>query len=137
MVSAIGAKILKKKANETARLANEFSNTASPMKARLDTPQQSKMNATESTFELNFVDMGTPMVEDLLENGSSKELCGGTHVSRTGDIGSLKIVSEGGVAAGIRRIEAVTGSNALHFLQGLEDKINEAAAGSGGWSSPE
>ena len=64
----------------------------------------------------------------VLEIGSSKELCGGTHVSRTGDIGSLKIVSEGGVAAGIRRIEAVTGSNALHFLQGLEDKINEAAA---------
>ena len=64
----------------------------------------------------------------VLEIGSSKELCGGTHVSRTGDIGSLKIVSEGGVAAGIRRVEAVTGNNALHFLQGLEDKINEAAA---------
>ena len=64
----------------------------------------------------------------VLEIGSSKELCGGTHVSRTGDIGSLKIVSEGGVAAGIRRIEAVTGNNALQFLQGLEDKINEAAA---------
>jgi len=64
----------------------------------------------------------------VLEIGSSKELCGGTHVGRTGDIGSLKIVSEGGVAAGIRRIEAVTGNNALHFLQGLEDKINEAAA---------
>lgn len=63
----------------------------------------------------------------VLEIGSSKELCGGTHVSRTGDIGSLKIVSEGGVAAGIRRVEAVTGKNALHFLQGLEDKINEAA----------
>ena len=63
----------------------------------------------------------------VLEIGSSKELCGGTHVSRTGDIGSLKIVSEGGVAAGIRRVEAVTGSNALQFLQGLEDKINEAA----------
>jgi alanyl-tRNA synthetase len=63
----------------------------------------------------------------VLEIGSSKELCGGTHVSRTGDIGSLKIVSEGGVAAGIRRVEAVTGQNALHFLQGLEDKINEAA----------
>jgi alanyl-tRNA synthetase len=64
----------------------------------------------------------------VLEIGSSKELCGGTHVSRTGDIGSLKIVSEGGVAAGIRRVEAVTGNNALHFLQGLEDKMNEAAA---------
>jgi len=64
----------------------------------------------------------------VLEIGSSKELCGGTHVERTGDIGSLKIVSESGVAAGIRRIEAVTGENALHFLQGLEDKLNEAAA---------
>ncbi|MBU3583387.1 alanine--tRNA ligase [Polynucleobacter sp. 15G-AUS-farblos] len=64
----------------------------------------------------------------VLEIGSSKELCGGTHVARTGDIGSLKIVSESGVAAGIRRVEAVTGSNALQFLQGLEDKINEAAA---------
>ena len=63
----------------------------------------------------------------VLEIGSSKELCGGTHVARTGDIGSLKIVSEGGVAAGIRRVEAVTGRNALNFLQGLEDKINEAA----------
>ena len=64
----------------------------------------------------------------VLEIGSSKELCGGTHVSRTGDIGSLKIVSEGGVAAGIRRVEAVTGNNALHFLQSLEDRLNEAAA---------
>jgi len=64
----------------------------------------------------------------VLEIGSSKELCGGTHVGRTGDIGSLKIVSEGGVAAGIRRVEAVTGRNALNFLQGLEDKMNEAAA---------
>lgn len=63
----------------------------------------------------------------VLEIGSSKELCGGTHVGRTGDIGSLKIVSEGGVAAGIRRVEALTGRNALNFLQGLEDKINEAA----------
>jgi alanyl-tRNA synthetase len=64
----------------------------------------------------------------VLEIGSSKELCGGTHVARTGDIGSLKIVSESGVAAGIRRVEAVTGNNALQFLQGLEDKMNEAAS---------
>ena len=63
----------------------------------------------------------------VLEIGSSKELCGGTHVSRTGDIGSLKIVSEGGVAAGIRRVEAVTGNHALHLMQSMEDRINEAA----------
>ena len=52
--------------------------------------------------------------------GFSTELCGGTHVRRTGDIGLLKIVSEGGVAAGVRRIEAVTGSNALTHFQRLE-----------------
>jgi alanyl-tRNA synthetase len=63
----------------------------------------------------------------VLEIGTSKELCGGTHVSRTGDIGSLKIVSEGGVAAGIRRVEAVTGKQALIFLQKMEDQIGQAA----------
>lgn len=63
----------------------------------------------------------------VLEIGSSKELCGGTHVQRTGDIGSFKIIAESGVAAGIRRLEAVTGSNVLNFLQTLENRINEAA----------
>lgn len=63
----------------------------------------------------------------VLEIGSSKELCGGTHVLRTGDIGSFKIVAESGVAAGIRRVEAVTGSNVLDFVQTLESRINEAA----------
>ena len=64
----------------------------------------------------------------VLEIGSSKELCGGTHVDRTGDIGSLKIVSESGVAAGIRRIEAVTGNTALRFLQDLEKTNNSQNA---------
>lgn len=64
----------------------------------------------------------------VLDIGSSRELCGGTHVQRTGDIGLFKIVSEGGVAAGVRRIEAVTGANALAYLQELEGTMNSVAA---------
>ncbi|SDH09433.1 MULTISPECIES: alanine--tRNA ligase [unclassified Duganella] len=64
----------------------------------------------------------------VLDIGTSKELCGGVHVQRTGDIGLFKIISEGGVAAGIRRVEAVTGEGALALVQGLARKLNEAAA---------
>ncbi len=63
----------------------------------------------------------------VLDIGSSRELCGGTHVQRTGDIGLFKIVSESGVAAGVRRIEAVTGDNALAYLQSLEGTVNAIA----------
>ncbi|VUZ25843.1 Alanine--tRNA ligase [uncultured Comamonas sp.] len=64
----------------------------------------------------------------VLDIGTSRELCGGTHVQRTGDIGLFKIVAESGVAAGIRRVEAVTGLNALAYLQGLEATVDAAAA---------
>ena len=64
----------------------------------------------------------------VLSIGSSKELCGGTHVGRTGDIGVFKIVSESGVASGVRRVEAVTGSAALGYLQSLEATVGAAAA---------
>jgi len=63
----------------------------------------------------------------VLSIGSSKELCGGTHVKATGDIGLFKIVAESGVAAGIRRVEAVTGDNALAYLQSLEDTVGQVA----------
>ena len=58
----------------------------------------------------------------------STELCGGTHVARTGDIGFFKIVGEGGVAAGVRRVEAVTGEGALSYVQELDARLNEATA---------
>ena len=63
----------------------------------------------------------------VLDIGTSRELCGGTHVQRTGDIGLFKVVGEGGVAAGVRRIEAVTGENALAYLQSLERTVAQAA----------
>jgi alanyl-tRNA synthetase len=64
----------------------------------------------------------------VLDIGSSRELCGGTHVARTGDIGLFKIVMEGGVAAGVRRVEAITGDNALAYLQNLDSQLHQAAA---------
>ena len=64
----------------------------------------------------------------VLDIGSSKELCGGVHVTRTGDIGLFKIVSEGGVAAGIRRVEAVTGEGALAWVQQTNARLLAAAS---------
>src|SRR5690606_10905266 len=63
---------------------------------------------------------------------TSTELCGGTHVGRTGDIGLFKIVSEGGVSAGVRRIEAVTGQGALDHVAAEEKRLHEAAQLLGG-----
>jgi alanyl-tRNA synthetase len=63
----------------------------------------------------------------VLDIGSSRELCGGTHVARTGDIGFFKVVAEAGIAAGIRRIEAVTGDNALAWVQAREATLAAAA----------
>lgn len=64
----------------------------------------------------------------VLDIGSSREFCGGTHVQRTGDIGLFKIVAESGVSAGVRRVEAITGDNALGYLQSLEGTVNQLAS---------
>ena len=63
----------------------------------------------------------------VLDIGTSRELCGGTHVARTGDIGLFSISAEGGVAAGVRRVEAVTGDNALAYMQGMETALGGVA----------
>ncbi|MDQ8023550.1 MAG: DHHA1 domain-containing protein, partial [Moraxellaceae bacterium] len=64
----------------------------------------------------------------VLDIGSSRELCGGTHVSRTGDIGFFKVVMEGGVAAGVRRVEAVTGENAINLILQREALLDSVAS---------
>ncbi len=63
----------------------------------------------------------------VLDIGSSRELCGGTHVQRTGDIGFFTITAEGGVAAGVRRVEATTGLTALRYVQHMEDTLGGVA----------
>jgi alanyl-tRNA synthetase len=63
----------------------------------------------------------------VIDIGSSIELCGGTHVKRTGDIGLFKIVAESGVAAGVRRVEAVTGEGALALIQAQEQQLQQVA----------
>ncbi len=64
----------------------------------------------------------------VLDIGSSRELCGGTHVTRTGDVGLFKIVSEAGVAAGVRRIEAITGLDALVYIQAQEATLQNLSS---------
>jgi alanyl-tRNA synthetase len=63
----------------------------------------------------------------VLDIGTSRELCGGTHVSRTGDIGLFKITAESGVAAGVRRVEATTGEGSLKLVQAQQTLINQVA----------
>lgn len=75
--------------------------------------------------EVRVVSMGS--TAEGTNKPYSVELCGGTHVNRTGDIGLFKIVSESAIAAGIRRVEALTGANALAYLEDQEAKLNETA----------
>ena len=78
--------------------------------------------------EVRVLTMGTDSIVDGQRQPFSIELCGGLHVERTGDIGVLKITSESGIAAGIRRIEAVTGMNAIKNIQQSEQQLSELAS---------
>ncbi|MGO2884461.1 alanine--tRNA ligase [Psychrobacter celer] len=78
--------------------------------------------------DVRVLTMGTERIVDGQRKPFSIELCGGLHVQRTGDIGLLKITSESGIAAGIRRIEAVTGMNAIKNIQQGEQQLSELAS---------
>src|SRR5205814_1059742 len=74
---------------------------------------------------------GSLVDADKTRFDSSRELCGGTHVARTGDIGFFKITSQGGVAAGVRRVEATTGEGALEWVQNMQREVEELALEAG------
>jgi alanyl-tRNA synthetase len=84
---------------------------------------EAKQRGAIGIFEEKYGD-----VVRMLTIADSIELCGGTHVRRTGDIGGFKILSETGLAAGVRRIEAATGMNALRYTRALERDLERAGA---------
>ncbi|MFW7347424.1 MAG: alanine--tRNA ligase [Pigmentiphaga sp.] len=95
-----------------------------------NTPVQSQLMAYDDAVKGGAMALFGEKYGDevrVLDIGFSRELCGGTHVGRTGDIGLFKIVSEGGVAAGVRRVEAITGDNSLSYLQNLNATLASAA----------
>ena len=116
--AAVGADEIR----EIERIANEEVLANSDVRAY----ETSKDEATARGAIAFFGDKYGDVVR-VLEAGNSIELCGGTHVAATGDIGLIKIVSEGSIGSNLRRIEAVTGANAVRWAHGVTRVLDEAA----------
>lgn len=100
---------------------------------RLNTPVETQLMDMESAIASGAMALfGEKYADEVrvltIGNGFSVELCGGTHVQRTGDIGLMRIVSESGIAAGVRRIEAVTGAKAIDYIDAAEQKLADVCA---------
>jgi alanyl-tRNA synthetase len=104
-----------------------------PVETHLMTPDEAIAKGALALFgekygeEVRVVSMGVDPNSERAGHAYSIELCGGTHVRRTGDIGLLKIVSESAVASGVRRIEALTGDAARSYLAAQDERVREAA----------
>jgi alanyl-tRNA synthetase len=112
---------------EEIRRIEDMVNTAIRANAQVTANVMKYDEAIKAGALAFFGDKYGDEVRVLAMGDHSTELCGGTHVARTGDIGFFKIVAEGGVAAGVRRIEAVTGKGALEFVQALDRELHHAA----------
>ena len=108
------------------RRIEQLANTEVLSNSRVSATEMSKQAATEKGAIAFFGDKYGDTVR-VLEAGHSLELCGGTHVSATGDIGPIKIVSEGSIGSNLRRIEAVTGENAVRYMLDAADALANAA----------
>ncbi|MHA3915001.1 alanine--tRNA ligase [Halovulum sp. GXIMD14793] len=114
---------------------NAYIRQNTPVDTRIMTPDEAQKIGARALFgekygdEVRVVSMGTASGSGIGVNGDtySMELCGGTHVKRTGDIGLCKLVSESASSAGVRRIEALTGSGALAFVEGQADAVTAAS----------
>ncbi|MBI5490614.1 MAG: alanine--tRNA ligase [Deltaproteobacteria bacterium] len=113
---------------EQARRIEELANGAilanHEVRTELTDPESARRQGAMAIFEEKYGDV----VRLVRAAPESLELCGGTHARRTGDLGLLKIVAESGIAAGVRRIEAVTGAGALAHVWTLEEQLGRAAA---------
>ncbi len=112
-----------KQLREIERLVNEQIRRNDPVDVRLMSMDEAMHAGALALFGEKYGDE----VRVLRMGDFSTELCGGTHVSRTGDIGLFKVVSESGVAAGVRRIEALTGEGALEWMDDTEQRLAEVA----------
>ncbi len=104
-------------------LANEYIRTNAPVSTRVLPLEEALKSGATAVFDEKYGEH----VRVVAMGGLSSELCGGTHVGKTGDIGYLKIIHESAIAAGVRRIEALTGEVAVAYAHGLEMEMKKAA----------